>query len=510
MNTKPASALDRLFSAPFALSAPKSPFDVAEAPAVVRADAAEGTYEYALVAQAPAPTDVERDAPAIDVRIAWGSQVLHMAHLSPPQAFVVGEELEGVPAGYFVPSEQLGAARHELVRVDGGKVVVAVPSGARAEVRTGGQRRRVEAGSVELAAGDSVEVRAGELELTVSLGKACRKLGGRSKANRGLGFHALSFAVHGSLLAAAALLMPSFDGADDAQISVEQQALMAQYLAAAAEKDVVRKDEAQEPSSEAGSRGEAAPGEAGAAGKPSAKTTGRLAVQGPRDNREVTLSRSQQLQAAADFGIVSLLATMGGDPNGPVSPWGSAASGNDPLSANGSLWANDLGEGPGSGGLSLTGLGEYGGNGNGILGLDKSGIVGTCVGARCGGPGGFSNPRVPGGHKPSGIQMRIGATSASGQLPADAIQRVVRQNFGRFRACYERGLASNPSLAGRVTARFVIDRSGRVSSVANGGSDLPDAGVVGCVVSSFGGLSFPAPENGIVTVSYPISFSPGS
>jgi hypothetical protein len=46
-------------------------------------------------------------------------------------------------------------------------------------------------------------------------------------------------------------------------------------------------------------------------------------------------------------------------------------------------------------------------------------------------------------------------------------------------------------------------------SVGNGGSDLPDGGVVSCVVNSFRGLSFPAPEEGIVTVGYSIQLSPG-
>jgi len=56
--------------------------------------------------------------------------------------------------------------------------------------------------------------------------------------------------------------------------------------------------------------------------------------------------------------------------------------------------------------------------------------------------------------------------------------------------------------------RFVIGRDGSVSSVQNGGSDLPDAAVVSCVTRAFYGLSFPQPENGIVTVTYPIVFSP--
>ena len=96
----------------------------------------------------------------------------------------------------------------------------------------------------------------------------------------------------------------------------------------------------------------------------------------------------------------------------------------------------------------------------------------------------------------------------SGRLPSDVIQRIVRQNFGRFRACYEIGLRTNPNLEGRVTARFVIGRDGAVSNVSAGG-DLPDSTVKSCVASAFYGLSFPSPENGIVTVSYPIMLTPG-
>ena len=86
---------------------------------------------------------------------------------------------------------------------------------------------------------------------------------------------------------------------------------------------------------------------------------------------------------------------------------------------------------------------------------------------------------------------------------------IVRQNYGRFRMCYEQGLGRNPNLEGRVSARFVIGRDGAVSNASNGGSDLPDSGVVSCVVSAFYGLSFPQPEGGIVTVVYPIMLSPG-
>ena len=98
----------------------------------------------------------------------------------------------------------------------------------------------------------------------------------------------------------------------------------------------------------------------------------------------------------------------------------------------------------------------------------------------------------------------------SGHLPPETIQRIVRQSFGRFRSCYEDGLRQNPGLEGRVTARFVIARDGSVANVQSGGTDLPDRSVVACVLRAYGTLSFPAPENGIVTVSYPIQFSPAT
>lgn len=97
----------------------------------------------------------------------------------------------------------------------------------------------------------------------------------------------------------------------------------------------------------------------------------------------------------------------------------------------------------------------------------------------------------------------------SGRLPPAVIQKIVRANFGVFRRCYEAGLARNPKLTGRVDTRFVIGVDGKVATVENAGSTLPDVEAARCVVQSFAGLRFPIPDGGIVTVVYPISFAPG-
>jgi hypothetical protein len=162
-----------------------------------------------------------------------------------------------------------------------------------------------------------------------------------------------------------------------------------------------------------------------------------------------------------------------------------------------------------TGGLGLSGVGEGGGGRGEGIGLGNLGRLGHGAGPGTGQGFGSGRGRLGGEHQTRAPELRAGATTVNGRLPPEVIQRIVRQNFGRFRLCYENGLRNNPNLQGRVSVKFVIGRGGSVASTSDGGSDLPDASVVGCVVRAFGNLSFPQPEGGLVTVVYPISFDPG-
>jgi hypothetical protein len=156
----------------------------------------------------------------------------------------------------------------------------------------------------------------------------------------------------------------------------------------------------------------------------------------------------------------------------------------------------------------------------GSIALDDGGPDPTACpdGAVCGnmfdpeGPWPWMYPHDGGGRLPrmAGVHLRQGTVTVRGDLPTEVIQRIVRQNFGRFRLCYEVALRTNPTLDGRVSVKFVIDRTGAVTTASDGGSDLPDAGVVQCVVRSFSSLSFPSPSSGIVVVVFPIEFSVGT
>jgi hypothetical protein len=102
-----------------------------------------------------------------------------------------------------------------------------------------------------------------------------------------------------------------------------------------------------------------------------------------------------------------------------------------------------------------------------------------------------------------------GTVAASGGLPKEVVQRIVRQNFGRFRLCYENGLRKNPSLAGSVVTKVAVGADGRVTQAQDAASTLPDRAVVDCVVRGFSNLSFPAPTGGPTSFTYPVAFKPG-
>jgi len=223
------------------------------------------------------------------------------------------------------------------------------------------------------------------------------------------------------------------------------------------------------------------------------------------------MASAELKREARDFGMIGLLNTaLGGDPGAPTSPWGrDTALGNDPLSAKGGMWGDAMGASYGDNGLGLSGTGLSGGGDGFGAGMGDVGTIGHGRGDGIDDGFGHGHGNVGGQHKMREIGWKVGDTEVNGRLPKEVIQRVVRQNFGRFRLCYENGLRTNPGLTGRVSVKFVISRDGGVTLAQDGGSDLPDQSVVSCVVRGFGNLSFPPPQGGIVTVAYPITLTPG-
>ncbi len=496
----------------------------------VAADAPEGSYTYELVKSGPPVPAEECELPvaAVEVMIRWGAAVLHVAHLTPVRSFWVGEDLgKGQKSDFFLPEEKLGARRLPLVLAREGAVVLVIPAGATGSVELAGEPAKPVGDLIATGAATACDAAAGAHQITLPTGaRAELSVNGLSfevsavNAGKGAGrfkldgaslpYQGLSLLIHGAVLAVTALFVPSMAMATEEGISDQQRYELTQMLAAQAIREPDKSEELTQDTTkpgEHGDAGQASKGEMGKAGSTTSRATNRrfgVEGQGP----ETFLSKAEAIRQAQDFGMIGLLASLNGSVNVPTSPFGrEIAGGVDPLNAKGNMFGESIGDAAGSGGLNLTGVGDSGaGDGEGI-GLARVGTIGHDFVDGSG----HSIGVLRNVHKVGSPGLaRMGVPVMSGRLPPEIIQRVVRQNFGRFKACYESGMRNNPSLQGRVAVRFVIGHDGAVSSVANGGSDLPDAGVVSCVTRAFYGLSFPQPENGIVTVTYPIVFSPAN
>ncbi len=284
-------------------------------------------------------------------------------------------------------------------------------------------------------------------------------------------------------------------------------------------------EEVEEADNKEGGTGTRAKGEEGSMGRPGSESNKRYAVKGPQDSPAPLEARSQALRESEPFGMIGLLdgasagkaAAEASKPSAPMEekggeladerPTTSAAAArpvnkataapkrarrdkadrNDPLN---DMWGEDVGDAIGSGGLGLGKLAIGHGAGSGGSGF------------------GSGSGRLGGSHETRAPTIRLGDVSVAGQLPPEVIKRIVRQNFGRFRLCYEQGLRTQPDLEGGVRVRFVISRAGKVTNVGDAGSTMPDASVTQCVVRAIYNLSFPQPGSGIVRVIYPMTFAP--
>ncbi len=476
-----------------------------------------GEYQYALVQSGPSVSSEEVESghlDAIEIKASWGRQVLSVSHVEPGRAFSIGEGTN------LALPESMIAGRHALVQ----NGYIHVPASA---VATLGTESWQGPQSIPVPMNGTVVLAMGEFTFevsTVKKGRVAKASLLASLAGGATGFVGLSFLAHAAIVASMAMFMPKM-GPDDAEALDRQHMLdMRAMIDAAAEREheALKEDSvASDQPQGGGQAGAKAEGREGAAGqdKPVAKA-GHMTIKGDSNRMAPTKS---DIEAAREFGMIELLgknAAVG--LNAPSSPWGTTAMGNDQTTTFGDLWSQDIGDAFGSG-LGMQGPDQGGGGKANVIGIGPNGPggLGTCITGDCppgvggkdgAGPGGSGHGgRLLGGvHQTKVPRMKEMVTNVNGRIPAEVVQRIVRQNFGRFRLCYEAGLRSNPGLQGRVVTKFVIDRNGGVSNASDGGSDLPDQAVVSCVVRSFGNLSFPTADGqGITTVVYPVALSPG-
>lgn len=485
---------------------------------------------YGIAASGPPvnPGDVETGNAAVEVMIMWGDlSVLHVAHLSPPRAFYIGEADGSTTPDYLVGSEILGSSRMPLVVDQGGNAAVIIPAGAEGEIINGENVVTVDelraqgklapasepAGASQylLPPGSTARIRYKGFTFVTkptSEGRPVGVGGPPQVAWNQQIWTIVSLAVHGAFLLMFYFLPPR--PASLALDLLSQDSRLVQYLMeppeTAEEETPEWMEQQQTNDDQEGGTGKRHKDDEGAMGEEShEKTTNRYGIEGPQDNPDPHMARQQAIDQARTAGAIGVLQAMAGAFNSPTSPYGQeSALGADPMSALGALMGDQIGGNFGFGGLGLRGTGRGGGGtGEGTIGLGNIGTIGHGAGTGSGsgygaGAGGFS------GRRSSVPRIRTGEADVRGSLSAEVIRRVIRRHINEVRFCYEQELAQRPDLGGRVTVSFIISGTGAVQTASVANTTMNNARVEGCITQAVRRWTFPAPDGGgVVGVNYP-------
>jgi hypothetical protein len=92
--------------------------------------------------------------------------------------------------------------------------------------------------------------------------------------------------------------------------------------------------------------------------------------------------------------------------------------------------------------------------------------------------------------------------------PAANFQSIVRGRAGAAQRCYEKALAQQEQLQGRLTVNLCVGVGGGVCGASIANDSLGSPLVSQCVLNIFRSTVFPSPKNGCVDAQVPLNFVP--
>ncbi len=107
--------------------------------------------------------------------------------------------------------------------------------------------------------------------------------------------------------------------------------------------------------------------------------------------------------------------------------------------------------------------------------------------------------------------LALAACSRSGL--GDGVRRDISARMtsaqGTLSGCYEQALQERRKLRGIMWLSFdIAAESGRFSNVAITRNEVPNPGLETCVIQAVSGLALAEPQKSVVSVEYPIRFTP--
>lgn len=209
--------------------------------------------------------------------------------------------------------------------------------------------------------------------------------------------------------------------------------------------------------------------------------------------------REEDRQKVMNTGLVALLggAGMGDAASNVFGPGGIGTGLNNAL--GGISGDGPMGDAQGVGGLGARG----GGTGGGGTALGIGGLGGAGSGRGRGGSGAIDL----GGRGKGTTRFIPGKTTILGGLSQEVVGRIVRRHWNEIKYCYEKELAKDPNLYGKVAVFFRIGPVGSVIASQVAETTLGNSAAESCMVEQVKKWRFPAPEGGgVVEVTYPFIF----
>ncbi|MFZ9887961.1 MAG: AgmX/PglI C-terminal domain-containing protein [Myxococcota bacterium] len=407
----------------------------------------------------------------IEVTMMWGGSVMGVRRLSGAGAVRIGQAATN---DFQIADASLPSPSVDLVTLDASGATIRVADGMALTV----DKKAASTGAHRLELGQRAVVRVGAVEFVIQYSERYKPI------DLGL-FQTLDFFYSKVLgvalifqltLVVAMLITPSFDEDDDDDLFKNPNEFAALILKQPEEK----KEKKEDLSGKKAARHKDDEGKFGKKDKPQEDklASKKGAPKVDKDKREE--DRKLAMDALAALGLKG--------PEGAVSnvlgPGGLGSGINDSL---GGLRGSAMGDAGGAGGLGSRGTGA-GGGGN-SLGI---GGLGSGTGRGSGGQGGIDL----GGRGKGMTRIQPGNVITQGSLSKEEIERVVRRNLNQIKYCYEKELAKDPNLEGKLVGTWTVGGTGSVVSASISQNTMGNAAVATCVERVIQRMKFPAPRGG--------------
>ena len=420
-------------------------------------------------------------------------------------------------ADYVVDTSQLGAEQFQLIKAIGDQFALQFVKVMSGQVQSKGQAPRTLDSTVEagvaiasdgghqfmLEPGTTARVNVGGgsfLMRVVAAPKAVAAGGGTGVSRAEAGYMTLSFIAHLLFMFLAFIVPPDIDGFRLDSFDANNRFV----------KFIVQPPKTEEPDvpdwfkklQKRKKKAAKAKGDQGKAGKKDSKDKDKkMAIKGPKDNKELQIRRAKILEKVRDVGALRALSAGGLS----STLFGTDRTiGSDAIHAMGGWSGKTVGVSQGFGGFGAVGMGRGGGG----FSENSLGVGGIGLKGRAGGDKKFGRGAGNLGERSSRVPKVIpGKASVTGALDKAIIRRVINKNRQAIKYCYDKELQKQKDLHGKIVVTFVISPTGRVVKSSVRQSTMKNKAVEDCIASRVKRFKFPAPKGGgIVEVSYPFIF----